>query len=168
MSSPTSGTAPVAVTATLANQGNSAFNSFTLTPPAGAQYTLSGPLTVRVGGTGTVRLSGLLIGDSLAGYGTLDNGQEITWWGRRTKAFTPKPDTTKPEEVDTALFPVTYPDMAYGRVAIPPQPRAVAITHARVWTAAAAVTGPSLAIPTSSCTPPAWRIARKRKNWYSF
>jgi imidazolonepropionase-like amidohydrolase len=93
-----------------------------------------------VGGTGMIRLSGLMLGDSANGYGVLDNGQSVTWWAVRKSAFTPKPDTTKPEDADTTLFPVTYPDHPYGRLMIPSQPRTVAITHARVWTAAASGT----------------------------
>jgi List-Bact-rpt repeat protein len=55
--SPSSGTGPVTVTATFTNQGNSAFNSLTLTPPAGSGYTLSGPLTTSRGNISIVNNS---------------------------------------------------------------------------------------------------------------
>ena len=47
--SPTSGATPTTVTVTITNVGNSAFNSFTLAPPTGSGYTLSGPLTTSRG-----------------------------------------------------------------------------------------------------------------------
>jgi hypothetical protein len=40
--SPSSGTSPLMVTATFTNQGNSSFNSLTLTPPTGSNYTITG------------------------------------------------------------------------------------------------------------------------------
>ncbi|HZV12873.1 MAG TPA: amidohydrolase family protein [Candidatus Kapabacteria bacterium] len=88
-----------------------------------------------VGMKGTVRLSGTMSGDTVNGFGTLADGGTVFWQATRTAPFVPKPDTAaKEKKIDTALFPVVYPDVAFGRSAPPDQPHLVAITNAKIWT----------------------------------
>ena len=86
-------------------------------------------------GEGSIRLSGHIAGETLAGSGEAPGVANVRWSAKRTAAFTPvkKPDE-KPSPLDTALdFPETYPAGAFGRTALP-QPASVLIQGATIWT----------------------------------
>jgi imidazolonepropionase-like amidohydrolase len=88
-------------------------------------------------GEGSIRLSGHITGETIAGSGEAPGIANVSWSARRTAAFTPvkKPDE-KPSPLDTALdFPETYPAGVFGRTAPPPQPASVFIQGATIWTA---------------------------------
>src|SRR5436190_1047810 len=87
-------------------------------------------------GDGSVRLSGQVIGETIAGTGDAPATPNLRWSAKRTAAFTPakKPDE-KPSPLDKPLdFPETYPAGAFGRAAQPDQPKAVLIQGATIWT----------------------------------
>jgi imidazolonepropionase-like amidohydrolase len=87
-------------------------------------------------GEGSVRLSGRIAGEAIAGSGETPAGAVIRWSAKRTAAYAlvKKPDE-KPSPLDKPLdFPETYPAGSFGRVAAPEQPHAVLIQGATVWT----------------------------------
>jgi imidazolonepropionase-like amidohydrolase len=87
-------------------------------------------------GEGSVRLSGQIIGETIAGTGDAPATPTLRWSAKRTAAFTPtkKPDE-KPSPLDKPLdFPETYPAGAFGRAAAPDQPKSVLIQGATIWT----------------------------------
>ena len=87
-------------------------------------------------GEGSVRLSGRIAAETIAGTGELPAGGMIRWTARRTAAYTParKPGDT-PSPLDRPLdFPETYPAGSFGRAAPPEQPRSVLIQGATIWT----------------------------------
>jgi imidazolonepropionase-like amidohydrolase len=86
-------------------------------------------------GEGSIRLTGQILGETIAGTGEGPDAANMRWNARRTAAFTPvkKPDE-KPSPLDTALdFPETYPAGAFGRTALP-QRANVLIQGATIWT----------------------------------
>lgn len=84
------------------------------------------------GGHG-LRLEGR--GDQLTGALTLPDGRTQAWRATRTAAQEALP----PKSVTpTALASATYPAGAFGRTAAPPQPAALLVRGATVWTSAAA------------------------------
>ena len=87
-------------------------------------------------GEGSIRLSGQIIGETIAGTGDAPASPNLRWNAKRTAAFTPtkKPDE-KPSPLDKPLdFPETYPAGAFGRAAAPDQPKSVLIQGATIWT----------------------------------
>jgi imidazolonepropionase-like amidohydrolase len=87
-------------------------------------------------GEGSIRLTGQIIGETIAGSGDAPATANLRWNAKRTAAFTPtkKPDE-KPSPLDKPLdFPETYPAGAFGRTAIPDQPKSVLIQGATIWT----------------------------------
>jgi len=87
-------------------------------------------------GEGSIRLTGQIIGETIAGSGDAPTATNLRWSAKRTAAFTPtkKPDE-KPSPLDKPLdFPETYPAGAFGRIAIPDQPKSVLIQGATIWT----------------------------------
>lgn len=89
-----------------------------------------------IGWKGTIRLSGTISGDSANGYGVLEDGGRVFWSAVRSMPFTPKPDTAKKDEPLMALYPTTFPDKPFGRLAPPERPHHVAVKNATLWTAA--------------------------------
>lgn len=87
-----------------------------------------------LGWPGIVRMSATQSGEELIGDGVWADGARFTFHGNRTEAFTPEPDTSQPETVTMASFPVNYPLGAFGVEGPPPQPDAVFFTNATVWT----------------------------------
>ncbi len=80
-------------------------------------------------GEGSIRLTGQITGETIAGAGEAPGTANVRWNARRTAAFTPvkKPDE-KPSPLDKPLdFPETYPAGAFGRSSPPPQPASVLI-----------------------------------------
>jgi imidazolonepropionase-like amidohydrolase len=71
--------------------------------------------------------------DQLSGALTLPDGRTQAWRATRTAAVEPPPP--KPS-TPIALAPSTYPAGAFGRTAAPPQPAAVLVRGATVWTSA--------------------------------
>ncbi|MFL6590351.1 MAG: amidohydrolase family protein [Chthoniobacterales bacterium] len=87
-------------------------------------------------GEGSIRLSGQVLNENIAGTGDAPGTENLRWNAKRTAAFTPakKPDE-KSSPLDKALdFPETYPAGAFGRTAPPDQPKTVLIQGATVWT----------------------------------
>jgi imidazolonepropionase-like amidohydrolase len=87
-------------------------------------------------GEGSVRLTGQITGETIAGAGEAPGAANIRWSARRTAAYTPikKPDE-KPSPLDKPLdFPETYPAGAFGRADLPPQSPSVLIQGATIWT----------------------------------
>jgi imidazolonepropionase-like amidohydrolase len=86
------------------------------------------------GFAGVVRMSGTLIGDALTGTGELADGKAFTWSAKRTKEFTPEPDTSKSKPPGMASFPAEFPTGSFGRQQQPPQPDELLIRNATIWT----------------------------------
>jgi imidazolonepropionase-like amidohydrolase len=87
-------------------------------------------------GEGSIRLTGQIINETIAGSGEAPATPNFRWSAKRTAAFTPtkKPDE-KPSPLDKPLdFPETYPAGTFGRTAAPEQPKTVLIQGATVWT----------------------------------
>jgi imidazolonepropionase-like amidohydrolase len=87
-------------------------------------------------GEGSIRLSGQILGETIAGTGDAPAAPHLRWSARRTAPFTAtkKPDE-KPSPLDKPLdFPETYPAGAFGRVAPPDQAKTVLIQGATIWT----------------------------------
>lgn len=87
-------------------------------------------------GEGSIRLTGQIAGETISGSGEAPGVPNVRWTAKRTAAFTPpkKPDE-KPAPLDKPLdFPETYPAGAFGRTALPEQPKAVLIQGATIWT----------------------------------
>jgi imidazolonepropionase-like amidohydrolase len=87
-------------------------------------------------GEGSVRLTGQVEGETMAGIGDGPGIQNIRWSAKRIAAFTAtkKPDE-KPSPLDKPLdFPETFPAGAFGRTALPEQPKSVLIQGATIWT----------------------------------
>jgi imidazolonepropionase-like amidohydrolase len=88
-------------------------------------------------GEGSIRLTGQLSGEAIAGTGDAPAAPHLRWSAKRTAPFTAtkKPDE-KPSPLDQTLdFPETYPAGAFGRTAPPDQPKTVLIQGATIWTA---------------------------------
>ena len=87
-------------------------------------------------GEGSIRLTGQVAGETIAGSGEAPGTANVRWSAKRTAAFTPvkKPDE-KPSPLDKPLdFPETYPAGAFGHVTLPEQPKSVLIQGATIWT----------------------------------
>jgi imidazolonepropionase-like amidohydrolase len=87
-------------------------------------------------GEGSIRLTGQVAGETIAGNGDGPGFVNVRWSAKRTAPFTgtKKPDE-KPSQLDKPLdFPETYPAGAFGRTALPDQPKTVLIQGATVWT----------------------------------
>jgi imidazolonepropionase-like amidohydrolase len=87
-------------------------------------------------GEGSIRLTGQIIGEAIAGTGDAPATPNLRWSAKRTAPYTPtkKPDE-KPSPLDKPLdFPETYPAGAFGRAAAPDQPKSVLIQGATIWT----------------------------------
>jgi len=85
---------------------------------------------------GMIRLSGTMNADTASGFGNLGDGETIYWTATRTENYSPKPDTTVKKKNLAPLFPIVYPDKAFGITKMPDQPHEVAITNAKIWTSA--------------------------------
>lgn len=83
--------------------------------------------------TGFVRLSAPIIGEgNLSGKGLLTDGSEVSWTA--VKKESAKEDRDKEKEEDTPkVYPVTFPNMAYGFKTMP-APQTVVFKNATVWT----------------------------------
>ncbi|MDQ6625447.1 MAG: amidohydrolase family protein [Verrucomicrobiota bacterium] len=98
---------------------------------------LVGPAKLFDKGDGSVRLTGHVANDTIAGSGDGPNGSRIAWTARRTAPYASKKEE-KPSPLDNPMeFPETFPAGAYGRSAPPDQPAAVLIQNATIWTASA-------------------------------
>jgi imidazolonepropionase-like amidohydrolase len=87
-------------------------------------------------GEGSIRLTGQVAGEMITGNGDGPGFVNLRWTAKRTAPFTPtkKPDE-KPSPLDKPLdFPETYPAGAFGRSALPDQPKTVLIQGATIWT----------------------------------
>jgi imidazolonepropionase-like amidohydrolase len=87
-------------------------------------------------GEGSIRLTGQILGETIAGTGDAPATSHLRWSAKRTAPFTAtkKPDE-KPSPLDKPLdFPETYPAGAFGRTAPPDQPKTVLIQGATIWT----------------------------------
>ncbi|MEY2520583.1 MAG: hypothetical protein QOF24_2342 [Verrucomicrobiota bacterium] len=87
-------------------------------------------------GEGSIRLTGQIVGETIAGNGEAPPTANVRWSAKRTAAYTPtkKPDE-KPSALDKPLdFPETYPAGAFGRSALPEQAKTVLIQGATIWT----------------------------------
>ncbi|HSV62508.1 MAG TPA: amidohydrolase family protein [Chthoniobacterales bacterium] len=88
-------------------------------------------------GEGSIRLTGQIAGETIAGTGDAPGLTNLRWNAKRTAAYTPPPKKSdeKPSPLDKPLdFPETYPAGAFGRAAAPDQPKTVLIQGATIWT----------------------------------
>lgn len=84
-------------------------------------------------GDGSIRLSGRITGETIAGSGEPPAGGKILWSAKRTAAHVPK--IPEPSPLDKALdFPEAYPAGMFGRPALPDQAGSVLIQGATIWT----------------------------------
>ena len=83
---------------------------------------------------GMARMTGLIEDKQIFGHGAWGNGTRFQWQAHLTKPWQEKPDTTRPEPVQMAEFPVVYPEGAFGRTAPPAQPVALVVKNATIWT----------------------------------
>jgi len=87
-----------------------------------------------LGVDGTTRMSGTVADSEMVGAGAWPGGSPFTWSARRAAAYLAPPDTTAPDSLVAASFPVTYPLGEFGRTTPPEQPAAVLFRDATVWT----------------------------------
>jgi imidazolonepropionase-like amidohydrolase len=87
-------------------------------------------------GEGSIRLTGQIINETIAGSGEAPTTPNFRWSAKRTAAFTPtKKLDEKPSPLDKPLdFPETYPAGTFGRAAAPEQPKTILIQGATIWT----------------------------------
>jgi imidazolonepropionase-like amidohydrolase len=88
-------------------------------------------------GEGSIRLTGQIAGETIEGTGDAPSAPHVRWSAKRTAPFTAaKKPEEKPSPLDQPLdFPETYPAGAFGRAALPEQPKALLIQGATIWTA---------------------------------
>jgi len=101
-----------------------------------ASLLLIAPAKLFEKGEGSVRFTGQINGETIAGSGDAPPNGSMRWSGKRTAAYTPvkKPDE-KPSALDKpADFPETFPAGAFGRTALPEQAKVVLIQGATIWT----------------------------------
>jgi imidazolonepropionase-like amidohydrolase len=87
-----------------------------------------------IGYPGIVRMTATVDPQALSGTGEWGDGSGFVWAATRLAPFQPEPDTAKAKETVRASFPPTYPPGEFGRPAIPPQPLAVLVKGATLWT----------------------------------
>ncbi|UOB18172.1 amidohydrolase family protein [Abyssalbus ytuae] len=82
-----------------------------------------------------VRLTALVnSGENISGKGILDNGNEISWKAiKKTREKDKETTTEEKKEEMPEIFPVTYPNKAYGTISLPQQQN-VLFKNATVWT----------------------------------
>ena len=82
---------------------------------------------------GITRLTSLIEkSDNLTGKAVLSNGKEVQWSAKKTAPFVAVKDTIKPEKLNP-IFPVTYPNVAYGTIQKPIS-QTLLFKNATVWT----------------------------------
>jgi imidazolonepropionase-like amidohydrolase len=84
---------------------------------------------------GSVRMTGIIEGKTIRGYGLLDDARRFQW---RAEITVPSKGDTEGEEpsgpIRMAEFPLVYPEGAFGRTALPEQPGLLLVKDATVWT----------------------------------
>lgn len=82
-----------------------------------------------------IRLNGIYKDLQFSGKGTNEKGEEISWTATRKTEESKKSEEVKKEEkkVETTLFPITYPNLAFGNVEKPKQ-ETLLFKNATVWT----------------------------------
>jgi hypothetical protein len=86
------------------------------------------------GQKGQLRVSGTVEGDRMLGEGSWPDGGLFTFTATRVAPFVAPPDTVSREVPARTPYALTYPLGEAGVPAPPEQPKAVAFTHATVWT----------------------------------
>lgn len=92
---------------------------------------LAFPLTKK--GTRTLRLSGVISGDTWSGNGLDTSGNTVKWSAAFSKAFVPPADSAK-KKTDLDLTKIYYPFNGYGWETIKPQQPDILIKNTTVWT----------------------------------
>ena len=87
-----------------------------------------------LGAPGVVRMTGIAYPETMNGDGIWSDGSAFTWRAVRIKPPEVEVDTTKCCEPETALFPVIYPDGAFGREQLPGMATAMVVRNAVIWT----------------------------------
>lgn len=90
--------------------------------------------TDSLGYSGICRLTGIISGNSLAGYGVWSDGTSLEWEAHQLHHDEEKSEKRQPVPVHMAEFPVVYPDGAFGMHALPEQPEYIFIRNATIWT----------------------------------
>lgn len=80
-----------------------------------------------------MRLSGLYEANTFKGKAFLENGTETTWTAVKTGEHEIKKDKNSKEPKVPQMYPVTYPNLAYGNTAKPKQEN-ILFKNATVWT----------------------------------
>lgn len=83
--------------------------------------------------SGTTRLSGVLLGQTLSGTGMLPSGSSIAWSAKRTGDLPAKPDTAKFRTDAPKYGALPYPFAAYGWTTAP-KPETILYRNATIWT----------------------------------
>jgi len=87
-----------------------------------------------LGFAGVARLTGTVEDSSMKGNGEFPDGSSISWSAKLAKSFIEPPDTSKKPEPVHASFEVTYPEVSFGRKALPVQPENILVKGGYVWT----------------------------------
>ncbi len=87
-----------------------------------------------VGFNGLARITSVIEGKKLFGYGKWGDGKKFNWMAEFIKSWKEKPDTTKPQPTKMATYPVIFPDGAYGRSSPPNQPNILFVKNGTIWT----------------------------------
>ena len=83
---------------------------------------------------GAARMTGVISKKTITGNGIWGDGDTFAWFAELTKPWKEKQDTTKPQPVKMADFPVVYPEGAFGNTAPPVQPEFLLIKNGTIWT----------------------------------
>ncbi len=87
-----------------------------------------------LGYEGTALLAGSIRDDDFFGWTALPNGADPSFRGNRTEAYEGDARGTVAMNVPEIDLPFIRPMMEYGRSSLPPQPDAVIVRNATVWT----------------------------------
>ena len=94
-------------------------------------WTLAGDT---VGVPGTIRMSGTVTDDEMAGVGEKPDGSSFSWSAKRLGGPNAEPDTSKPKRIEMASFPEVSPPGEFGLTKPPDQPTVLLVKNATIWT----------------------------------
>ena len=87
-----------------------------------------------IGYAGSIRMSGTVSTNEIAGIGELPNGISFVWNAIRAGLAKSEPDTSKPVKVEMAEFPDIFPPCEFGKSTLPEQSPSVLVKNATIWT----------------------------------
>ena len=95
------------------------------------QMTISGDV---FGHVGWIRMTGMVQASAIKGHGEWEDGTNFAWHAERQPSDPNEKETEDTEEPKMAKFEVVHPEGAFGRSALPEQPRIVFVKNATLWT----------------------------------